>query len=127
MAIRPWGRLLFLVDSHSRPGLVHLTDLEPELGDDGKPLAFGKRELCSCEANRFIAGPCRHIIECLEYLCEQLGLSVEQCEIAKQEIEKGKPVLEALRCTLEKSREIRKKAWEKKKPAGRVYHLKKPK
>lgn len=69
MAIVEYGRGTFLVDSHSRTGLRHLVDFEPELDDRGKPALDGEPYRCSCEAFALrLERPCRHCIECLEYL-----------------------------------------------------------
>lgn len=69
MAVHEIGRLMFLVDSHSRDGMMHLVDLEPDLLDDGTPDPHGEPWRCSCEAFSLrTMRPCRHGIEVLEYL-----------------------------------------------------------
>lgn len=70
MAVHEYGRFFFLVDSHSRPGLRHIVDFEPELGYiDGKPIQGGEPYICSCEDFHFRKSrPCRHCLEVLDYL-----------------------------------------------------------
>lgn len=62
--IQELGRLHFLVPSRSRPGLVHLVDLEP---------AEGRLFWCSCERhtlNHYYHGQrCHHIKAALETTC----------------------------------------------------------
>jgi len=88
MAVHPYGRLCFLVDSHTRVltdrqgwpiydkdgqaiPMYHLVDFEPELDDTGRPDPHGEPYKCSCESfNLRKDRPCRHCVEAYEYLIE---------------------------------------------------------
>ncbi len=47
------GRGFFMVRSSSRPDVVHIVDLEPNV--------YGRQVACSCEQNRFRKATCHHI------------------------------------------------------------------
>lgn len=70
LEVAVYGRWFFKVGSESRPGEVeHFVDLEPELGDEGKPLAGGQPWKCSCEAHFFnVTRPCKHLKAVLKFL-----------------------------------------------------------
>lgn len=73
MAVHQYGRLFFLVDSHSRAGLRHLVDLEPELDDKGERDTHGEPYKCSCESFRLrVDRPCRHCVEAYEFIAPKL-------------------------------------------------------
>lgn len=66
MKIKVVGRLLFKVESRSRPGEHHTVDLEPQ--DDGR------RYACDCERftknTHFHGNPCPHIAAAVSFVLE---------------------------------------------------------
>lgn len=69
MSVHKIGRLFFYVDSHSRDGMVHLVDFEPETLMNGTVDPHGEPYRCSCESFSLrVQRPCRHCIEVFEYL-----------------------------------------------------------
>ena len=84
------GRLCYLVRSHSREGLRHYVDLEPELDDNGKPQRFGEPAKCSCEAfDLLVHRPCRHIREVVEFILDALGFDGQDLILAEDKQSHG--------------------------------------
>ena len=75
MAVERYGRLFFLVDSNSRPGLLHLVDLEPSrYWVDNRLVSFPY--LCDCESFRIrVDRPCRHVREVADFLVFEMNLA----------------------------------------------------
>ena len=69
------GRLLFHVNSFSRPWLIHVVDLESE--------QYGEKiwaHICTCESFKFHNRPCRHVQAVAEAIAHWANIPEEKCE-----------------------------------------------
>lgn len=94
MAVKLYGRWCFLVQSHSRDGLVHLVDFEESLNDLGQVDVDerGNKSFdcprCGCEAWALRSmRPCRHIREVIAFIVDSLSLTAQQRDILSDRLE----------------------------------------